>query len=632
MALSESEELELLQLQKAKSMAQTPQSEGSPHPILNGIASAGNAVMEGLYSPFQVAGEAIRGAGEGEPLQVATAQNPQGFRAPSILQRMMPSLRTPQPPADPFQKAYQGLEGIANLPGGIQQAAAAVTAPPSMAAQIGGLGMSLGMGDALSPTDGLSMVKKKLFAPKVPASRAFDVATAEKYGLGPTMTRADLTGGAGAAKIESALGSTLTGGAPINANNEEKMRLIEQARANIADKFGTAQSPSAVGQDARLGMQGEMGEASQTARNLYKQIPDVPIPPSNLEKALNDVDFKNVDKGAAKTISEIRARLGHEAPITESGSASSVGPVTPEQPATPTFQKLNDIRNLLSKEIQADTKYNPIIGNQIGEKAQALIPIKKALDADYGAYVKASRSTPYGNMESSEFDRTFTRANSFYGDLQQLKSNKLVRKLADPSLSPSDIPNVIFRSGNIEDINTAKAVLGQDGYKAAKQSFFTDLLNSKNIDRELGKYSDEFLKGAFTGDELQALKEAGSLAKTAKTAETMAGNTSRTAGHLATLATGGGLMDAARRLFSNPIAAAGEAAATLGGPYLGAKAYLGTSRGVNVPAIQGSMAKLLATVGSTGGQGLNVIGKDPKAMAALTALAARLKKGKKESE
>lgn len=633
MALSENEEFELLSLEREKAMAHAPpQGDSLPMSLAKGVASIGNAGMEALYSPFQVAGEAIRGAGEGEPLRVATAANPHGFRAPSILQRMMPSLRTPQPPADPFQKAYQGLEGIANLPGGIQQASNAVTGQPDLASQVGGLGMSMGMGDALNPTSSLQMVKKTLFAPKVPASRAFDVATAEKYGLGPNLTRADLTGSEGASKIESGLGSTLTGGAPIADNNQAKMKLVEEARANIANKFGTTLPPSAVGQEARLSMQNEMGQASGTARDLYKQIPDVPIPPSNLEKALNDVDFQNVDKGAAKTIAEIRGRLGHQVPITEAGRASSIGPSIPETPATPTFQKLNDIRNLLSKEIQADTKFNPIIGNQIGEKAQALIPLKKALDSDYQAYIQNSRSNPLGKMESGEFDRTFTKANAFYGDLAQLKSNKLVKRLADPNIVASEIPNIIFRSGNVEDLNTAKAVLGQEGFGVAKKQFFTDLLNSDNIGRELKKYSNEFLEGAFNPHELEALKEADSLAKTSKTAQTIAGNTSRTAAHLATLATTGGLLDSARRTISNPLAAAGEAAITLGAPYAGAKAYLGTSRGINVPSIQGNMAKLLASVGSAGGQGLNVIGQDPRSAQALSQLLQKLTKKKSQGQ
>lgn len=111
--------------------------------------------LETVAAPFQLVGESIRSAGEGIPAsknipflpKLATAEDPSGFRAPSILQRIMPSLKTPEPPSDPFQKSYQGLEGIVNLPRGIQAASNIVTGQPDAAAQLGGLGLALGTGD-----------------------------------------------------------------------------------------------------------------------------------------------------------------------------------------------------------------------------------------------------------------------------------------------------------------------------------------------------------------------------------------------------------------------------------------------------------------------------------------------------
>jgi hypothetical protein len=126
-----------------------PQTSKFVNPSIgDSAAKVGQGALETAYAPFQAVGEAIRGAGEGEPLKVATAQDSSGFRAPSILQRLIPSLQTPQPPADPFQKAYQGLEGIANLPRGLQKASDVVTGQPDIAAQLGGLGLALGTGDA----------------------------------------------------------------------------------------------------------------------------------------------------------------------------------------------------------------------------------------------------------------------------------------------------------------------------------------------------------------------------------------------------------------------------------------------------------------------------------------------------
>ena len=113
--------------------------------FMDKAGNVGMGALETINAPFQMAGEAIRGAGENEPLRVATADDPRGFRAPSIVQRFAPSLRTAQPPADPFEKAYQGLEGIANLPRGVQAASDVVTGPPDLAAHLGGIGLALGV-------------------------------------------------------------------------------------------------------------------------------------------------------------------------------------------------------------------------------------------------------------------------------------------------------------------------------------------------------------------------------------------------------------------------------------------------------------------------------------------------------
>ena len=112
---------------------------------LDAAGNIGMGALETVNAPFQVAGEAIRGASESEPLQMASASDPSGFRWPSIVQRLAPSTRTEEPPADPFMKAYQGLEGLVNLPQGTQAASDVVTNQPDIAAQLGGLGMSLGV-------------------------------------------------------------------------------------------------------------------------------------------------------------------------------------------------------------------------------------------------------------------------------------------------------------------------------------------------------------------------------------------------------------------------------------------------------------------------------------------------------
>lgn len=212
-SLSESEELELLELENKNSSPPSFQDQipGILKQAGQKLATAGEAGLETVYSPLQVMGEAIRGAGEGEPLQVATAHDPRGFRAPSILQRIMPSLKTPQPPADPFQKAYQGLEGIANLPGGIDQAAQVVKGEPDTAAKLGGLALSIGTANTpLDPYRALANASK----------------TESAIGAGQTLKKA-----------WSKLGEATTG-----KSAQKVTRLIEDPSVILPESLGGAKS------------------------------------------------------------------------------------------------------------------------------------------------------------------------------------------------------------------------------------------------------------------------------------------------------------------------------------------------------------------------------------------------------
>jgi hypothetical protein len=563
-----------------------------------------------------------------------------------------------------FGAAYYGANKINEAAGSVAAPVAEFAGQHGANPYVGaGLGMAASIAvNPLTYVNPSAGIAGKVLKPVIPAERAFDVATAQKYGL--PMTRADLTGGVGAARVETGLSGTLTGGSAFQKIAAEKLAAIERAKTYIASRFGTDQPLSASGAESRLGMQSEMGTAGQTAQKLYKDVPDVQIQVGTLDKSMNELDYGAIDKGAASTIQEIRSRLGNKTPETETtvptmGAEYSVKPKAPDlpimsdaanatgepyavfqgnmdlgaegkystyilrgdhprtggnfnagqlsemgikvkgktqraaemghepldlrpetlggPPAAHGFQKLNDIRNLLSKEIQSDTTYNPIMGNQTGPKAQTLVPLKKALDADIKNY-PSTVTDPIRKAEAADFQTAFTKANSYYGTLKNLKQNKLVQKLS--RVPESDIPKTVFGSGRIEDINVAKSALGDAGFKAAKKQFFNDLLESKNIDTKLSKYEPEFLSGVFNSEELNALKEAASLKKTSLTAEKLAGNPSGTAQRLASFAAGGGLAHAGYKAVTQPVAAAVEATAILGLPYAASKAYLGTTHGI----------------------------------------------------
>lgn len=625
---------------------------------------------------------------------------------PAAAALMNPALGLAQYAGSQMNQAAGGLAGPVTEMAGRRGIPGPAAAGLGMAASIAANPMSY-----VDPGAGFA---GKVMEPVVPAERAFDIATAQKYKL--PMTRADLTGGVGTARVETGLSGTMTGGGAFQDIAQQKLAAIDKAKANIGSRFGTEQPPSASGLEAKLSMQEEMGAAHKTARQLYKDVPDVSIPTSNLQKALDELDFGTVDKSASSLINEIKGRLGKQAPITEetfptpfspqeakggditrpSQSQYRVGPTAQSMPSQlevvqpgsktgephalfsyndtfgaggskrsiytafgdpsnpvfqkrgpggigghgtsgtkldmealgipitgreprsigkwepldqmsqaqsaptqsiPTYQKLNDIRNLLSKEIQADTTYNPIMGNQVGSKAQTLMPLKKALDADLQDYVKNNQNNPLGKLQSNEFNTAFTKANSFYGGMKNLQNNKFVQRLS--RVPESDLPGTVFGTGRVEDINVAKAAMGQKGFNAAKQQFFNDLLNSKNIDTRLAKYSDEFLKGAFNSEELNALKEASSLKKTSFTAEKLAGNPSGTAQRLASMATGAGLYEGLRHLIHDPLNAAVGTAGLLGVPYLASKAYLGSTYGVPYSLGQGSLNAMKMTANAS---------------------------------
>lgn len=637
MALSETEELELLELEEQEAQGSTP-------------PAVDNRRMDQKIADFvQPFSNAMGEAQAALPRAVGLVSPPLGAAMYGVNKINEAAGSVAGPVAE-----FAGRHGVNPYVGAGLGMAASVAANPLTYVNPMGAGIA-----------------GKVLKPVIPAERAFDVVTAQKYGL--PMTRADLTGGVGAARVETGLSGTITGGGPFQKIAAEKLAAIERAKSYLASRFGTEQPLSSSGAEAKLSMQSEMGAASQTARDLYKQVPDVKIQVGNLNKSLNELDFGAIDKGASSTIQDVRSRLGINPNQTETtvptmGSQYSVKPIAPELPiisdaanatgepyavfqgntdfgggnihstyilrgdhprtggnfsaeqlsemgikikgktqkaaelghepvgATPEvfggtpqtqgFQKLNDIRNLLSKEIQSDTTYNPIMGNQVGPKAQTLSPLKKALDQDIQTY-PSTVTDPIRKAEAADFQTSFNKANMYYGDIKNLKNNKFVQRLS--RVPESDIPKTVFGSGRIEDINVSKAVLGQEGFNAAKKQFFNDLLESKNIETKLSKYEPEFLNGVFNPNELNALREAASLKKTSLTAEKLAGNPSGTAQRLASIATGGGLAHAAYQALTHPVAAAAEAVGVLGLPYVGTKAYLGTTQGVPYSVGRGSM-------------------------------------------
>lgn len=485
----------------------------------------------------------------------------------------------------------------------------------------------------------------RAFEPTVPKERLAGVQAAQE--LGVPLTRAEQTGAKSTSLLESGLEKSMTGSGTIRKFRSTQTEAIESALQNMKNKFGSKELLSASGEEAKMGMQEELGAARNLGRKLYKDIPDVPIETPKLLEAKNEAMFNQAHLTDPK-ISQAIKKIENIAGVREPGPTEAtspqpfskpvelqevkipggmktipgegnvlmppskktmeveyqsqyrIGPTEPTQPPPQTFQKINDLRNELSAMIQSETTYNPITGPQTTPTGRRLSALKKALDDDIKTYT-ISQTDPYGKMETGQFKTAFDKANAFHGNVKDLINNKLIKKLS--KAQGSDVAGTIFRSGNIEDVLTAKAALGNKGYLAAQKQFFNDILESKNIGRELGKFEPEFLQAAFSNEQLQALKKLDSVKQLALGAEKLAGNPSGTAQNLATGATLTGLGHAALKLFTNPTAAIVEAAAILGIPFATAKAYIGTTHGIPVPA------QAIADV-SAKAVGLNVIGAD----------------------
>lgn len=470
--------------------------------------------------------------------------------------------------------------------------------PGASAAAGTGIGMIPQVASAFLP--GPKMGEVRVLKPTPGPGRAAAVEAATEAGV--PLTRAEITGSKPVSLLESGLEKTLTGSGQIQKFRQAQSAAIQNALEGIKKRFGSQEPLSSAGAESKLGMQSELGQARELGRKLYKDIPDVNIPPTNLRKTLNDISYANPEKRVLSVVNEVKQRVGFE------GSQNA------------NFQKLNDIRNYLSKEIQAETTFNPITGSQITETGRSLIPIKKALDEDIQNYISSSKKSEYGKMEANQFETAFTKANAFHGNVKDLINNKLVRKLS--KAPESDVVKTVFGPGRPEDVLVAKAAMGQEGYQALKKQYFNDLIESKNIGNTLDKLEPEFLNTAFSTQEIEALRKLDAIKKISLGAEKLAGNPSGTAQNIGTGVTLAGLGHAGFKLLTSPLAAIAEIAAILGIPYVAAKAYIGSAKGIPLPV---NTAAKVAIKGGIASQGFNVLGDKPSSKEVLTKVLNRIR-------
>lgn len=448
---------------------------------------------------------------------------------------------------------------------------------------------------------GEGVPNKRILVPRASAETAEGVAAAAKHGI--PLTRAEITGSKPASMAEVGLRSTPMGAAPFESADKAQAAAVSSAEDAIRQQHGTMEPPTVSGMDAKEGLISEMGKNKAMAQKLYKQIPDLPVPASSLQEHLNmsmmDADSLG-DAKVSKALKQARDLIERPSGATEATSPKvlgetgqsqyRIGPTTPKKAGPPTFQELNKLRNDLAYQLKQETKWTPF-GPEISPSGQKILGIKNAVEKDIGDFAQTSLG------KYSDFGSAYQKAKGFYGDYANLKNNKLVRNIG--RVPESDVSKTIFGKGRAEDVRTAKAALGDDGFKAVQDQYFSSLLDEKNVGNKLDKLSrsnSEFLQESLRPEQLRALKEVDAFRKRASGAERMASNTSRTAQTGATLAAGVSLWNILKSAFTNPIMAIAHATELLGLPYAASKLYLGTGSGITLPTRVMSKAALPAAL------------------------------------
>lgn len=467
--------------------------------------------------------------------------------------------------------------------------------------------VSGGVGTLISMANPESWITPKvgntrILEPRPSPETSFGVASATKHGI--PLTRAEITGSKPSAMGEVGLRSTVTGSVPFEKVNRAQSAALSSAEEAIRKQHGTVEPPSSSGMEAKVGLQTEMGANKAMAEKLYKSIPDLPIESPNLQEHLRmsvfDADALG-DPKVSKAMEKVRNLIERPSGPTELTSPDAmkkgsiykdlsatqrstyrVGPSSSAKKGPPTFQELNKLRNDLAYQLKKETTWSPITGPQISPSGQKILSIKEAIDKDVNAFAQTNLG------KYTEFGSAFQKAKGFYGDYANLKNNKLVRKLGN--IPESDVTQTIFGKGTVENVRVAKSALGEEGFKAVQDQYFSSLLDQKNIGNKLGKLDSDFMQESLRPEQIQALREVDAFRKTAKGAERMAGNTSRTAQTGATIGTGVVLYRILKGAFTNPVDALLQTAEVLGLPYLASKAYLATGSGITLPTKMASKA------------------------------------------
>lgn len=596
---------------RARGVSIPPATAQSSGDIGSKIISTG---LKAVEAPFQVAGEAIRGAGEGEPLKLATQQDPSGFRAPSIIQQINPALQTAEEPANPFTKSYQGLEGLTQLGANIlkgpkqaiQKASDTITAKPDLAANLGGMAVALGTGEAGNAPFNAAIHAGEKVAGLVPKFAKFAnvikdvnpevVAQADKFGV--PITAAGQTGGGTQASIENFLSRMPFSKDVIAKKAGETLAALDK---NVRQPFLADVKPS---EELAPIIQDSIANGSKTAyanaQSLYQNAANaIPkgdtIPLSNVQekaKELFSAQSKLKDLGADSSgVSQILKKVSGEEAIEEAISQMVPKGASPEQiqkardvlkasgyageqAPSADYQTLQGLRAELNDRIaKADMAFKtqtPGMKFQSSPEAGVYKQLKSALDKDI---------TAYGEQTGGSFKQALNQANSTYSEYKQaFKNNKFLNSIINEQDPNKVVDKVISNIDNPKAVATLKANLSMPVLQDISKKLIQEMTEAKpgqfspaRFVTQYEKIGEEGLTNFLGPEAMKQVKPLYVLSKAATQAERIGANPSGTAQGMAGIM---GMMAPVMQVMrGHPMEGATILASEMGSLPLAAKAY-----------------------------------------------------------
>ena len=471
MALTEAEELELLELEEQEAQASHSSPEQSGSGFLDTLSNAADRVTSTI---------------------------------PAATGLMAPTLGMAQYAGQKINEAAGGLAGpvteaiatkYPNLP----------TAVPVAA----GIGASI-FGNPMTYVDPGVIGSGRVAKPVAPAGRQVAVSAAERIGM--PMRRGEITGSKFSTGLSNFMEKTVLGSGPEDAFTARQYGALGAEKARLQGKLGNMADTYAVGQQAQRGV-GKREAAMASQKNaMFEAIPENVNIPLNKARSVADTIIQEQSQYLPTTRNSDIIAIAKDVQSAETSSGKGVigGPdkfgetisVSPEKTFEQkhNYQQLKRLREVVGGKAQ-DAK-------NAGKFAEArdYQRLKHAIDEDIDAYV-GGQTSPLGSMVAKEFSESYRKANAFSGAYKGLfKSDEAQSLLQAP---PEKVVDIVFKKNNESAIKQFRALAGEEGFLPAKQKFTQELLDSNNVSKELSKYEPGTLRSIYNAQELKELTDYG---------------------------------------------------------------------------------------------------------------------------